>query len=135
MANYYEDPKGWDARGVDYDLLACLDYNPQPFGPGSIERVVAVWQGENDGDSWRWVILLTDGRYAYLKGWCDYTGWDCQSGAASGFFEDPDTAIRLGVPGDPDGDDVKAELRRQIAEGKEKTRHQIVGEQMREETP
>ena len=27
------------------------------------------------------VLLLADGGFAYLEGWCDYTGWGCQDGA------------------------------------------------------
>ena len=28
------------------------------------------------------VLKLKDGRFAYLTGWCDYTGWGCQDGGA-----------------------------------------------------
>jgi hypothetical protein len=27
------------------------------------------------------VMALENGRFAYLTGWCDYTGWGCQDGA------------------------------------------------------
>lgn len=27
------------------------------------------------------VLELANGRFAYLTGWCDYTGWGCQDGA------------------------------------------------------
>lgn len=85
-----------DARGIDYDLRACLEYNPQEFTIFDIETVLAVWTGENDGDDWRWVIKVTkecakkhDGRYVFLMGGCDYTGWDCQSWATSQFDKTP----------------------------------------------
>lgn len=78
--------------GIDYDLDACLEYNPQPFNILDIERVLAVWSGENDGDDWRWIILLRDGRYVFLQGGCDYTGWDCQSWATSEFAETAEQA-------------------------------------------
>lgn len=78
--------------GADYDLRACLEYNPQAFNLSDIEKVLAVWIGENDGDDWRWVIKVTKkcadkkgGRYVFLQGGCDYTGWDCQSWASSQF--------------------------------------------------
>ncbi len=61
---------------IDYDLRACLEYNPQTFGVDEIQKIHAVWEGENDSDSWRWVLQLKDGRFAFLQGWCDYTGWD-----------------------------------------------------------
>ena len=30
---------------------------------------------------WEWDVTLRDGRRFHVKGWHDYTGWDCQSGA------------------------------------------------------
>ncbi len=69
---------------LDYDLDACLRYNPQDdITPDAIEHVLAVWEGENDGDDWRWIVALTDGRFAFIQGGCDYTGWDCSSSAMS----------------------------------------------------
>jgi hypothetical protein len=69
----------------------------------AIERVVAAWgsgdgQGEDAGHC-RWaedgvtdwsggfLMRLRDGRYAYLTGWCDYTGWGCQDGARVEYFD------------------------------------------------
>lgn len=62
-----------------------------------IKRVVAAWgKGEGGGEDaghYRWsqesasdwsggfLMELLDGTYAYLTGWCDYTGWGCQDGA------------------------------------------------------
>jgi hypothetical protein len=65
-----------------YDLKACLEYNSYsiPFGEEDIENVVAQIPGHNDEDNWFWIIQLKDGRFALLDAWCDYTGWDCQSG-------------------------------------------------------
>lgn len=70
------------ARGIDYDLAACLAYNPQKFTTDDIIKVLAVWEGEREVEDWRWIIELTYG-FIFLQGWCDYTGWDCQSGARS----------------------------------------------------
>lgn len=75
--------------GVDYDLDACIHYaldNPQ-FSVYDIKKVLAVYEGENDGPSWRWVLRLNDDRIVFLTGWCDYTGWDCQSGATATFMQ------------------------------------------------
>lgn len=49
------------------------------FDLGQVKRLVALFEGENDGPNWRWLLELNDGRYASLLGGCDYTGWDCQS--------------------------------------------------------
>lgn len=51
-------------------------------------RVVAAWgtvpdrEGGTLGDwSGGFVMELVDGTFAYLEGWCDYSGWGCQDGA------------------------------------------------------
>lgn len=63
-----------------------------------IARVIAAWghgdgMGSNDSQPTGWaedsptewsggfLVQLKDGRYAYIWGWCDYTGWGCQDGA------------------------------------------------------
>lgn len=71
-------------EGLDYDLQACLEYNPQAgYTVEEIAKVCAVIEGERDEASWHWILLLNDapgrdvsGRYVYLTGSCDYTGWD-----------------------------------------------------------
>jgi hypothetical protein len=83
---------------IDYDLCACLEYNVQPgFNADDIEKVLAVWEGQNDGDDWRWVLQLKDGRFVFLQGGCDYTGWDCQSWATSVFAETPEDAAKFAL--------------------------------------
>jgi hypothetical protein len=64
--------------------------------PLDVEEVMAAWgygdgQGEDAGHC-RWadngatdwyggfLLRLADGTFAYLTGWCDYTGWGCQDG-------------------------------------------------------
>lgn len=75
---------------LDYDLGACLEYNPQDgITSESITIVVAVVEGEPDGAPYSWLVAIDD-RFAWIHGGCDYTGWDCQSWAESGF---DDTAI------------------------------------------
>lgn len=74
---------------LGYDLAAAFEYNTAPFPSTDIEEVLAVVEGYNDGDEWNWVVRLNEEegvpepstlRYAFISGWCDYTGWDCQSG-------------------------------------------------------
>ena len=102
MTSFWDAPEKFERMGVDYDLDACLQYNPQPFTIHDIEKVLAVWEGENDGDDWRWVIQLKShlqvegqtGKYVYLQGGCDYTGWDCQSWATCSVFSSKTRAAR-----------------------------------------
>ena len=126
--NYYDDPT-MEARGIDWDLLACLQYNPQDFTIEDIARVLAVYEGENDGNNWRWIIRLTDGRFVFLIGGCDYTGWDCQSGATSFIEADIAAALRHAKNRDLryDGDVAEAawaELARQLLGRKDETWHE-----------
>lgn len=88
---------GLSQRGIDYDICACLEYNGQEYDVPDIEKVLAVHEGERDGDDWRWVLLLKDGRYAFLMGGCDYTGWDCQSWATTAFADTPEGAARFAL--------------------------------------
>lgn len=50
-----------------------------------IQSVIEHDAGENDGQSWVAVLRLNDGRYCVIDAWCDYTGWDCQSGGHANF--------------------------------------------------
>lgn len=77
---YYDDPTGYNARGIDYDLIGAIENNHPGFEVDDIAEVLAVIEGENDGESWRWLLKMKGGDYILAEGWCDYTGWDCQSG-------------------------------------------------------
>lgn len=150
MTSYYDLPEGEaKAAGIDYDLAACLEYNPQgAFVVEDIQKVLAVYEGKNDEEDWRWVLRLKDGRYVFLQGGCDYTGWDCQSWATHGFAETPEEAAAQTIDGNSlpliDGqspanaglghmigllagtymnkaDEVYASLMKQITDGKDQT--------------
>ena len=61
----------------------------------SIKRVIAAYGVteasccENCGGEWSGGFLLEmkDGRFAYVTGWCDYTGWGCQDGTTVTWFD------------------------------------------------
>lgn len=44
---------------------------------GDISRAVAAWGRDGDFAEWRGGFLfeLRDGRFAYICGWCDTSGW------------------------------------------------------------
>jgi hypothetical protein len=92
-----------EERGVDYDLRACLEHNPQEkFDIYDIEQVLAVFAGENDEEDWRWIIKVNKecakrngARFVFLQGGCDYTGWDCQSWARHEFVKTAKQAAEL----------------------------------------
>lgn len=64
---------------------------------GDVAEIIAIEDGENDGESWVGVFLLHDGRYAAVEGSCDYTGWDCQSGTTVTVAASVTDAVRFGL--------------------------------------
>jgi hypothetical protein len=113
---------------TDWDLDACLDNNDIGISPSDITAILAVWEGENDEDDWRWIVQLTDGQFALIQGWCDYTGWDCQSGARVHRGDSPEDAIAAAMGQERfwEGEwalpeHVLTSLRDQLVNGKKKT--------------
>lgn len=64
------------SRLDDYDFKECMKY--APFKIEEVEDIIACVNGEADGPSWHFICKLKDGRYGYVTGSCDYTGWGCQ---------------------------------------------------------
>jgi hypothetical protein len=65
------------------DLFYAIEYNDRgPLVEGAkITDLKLEQEGCNDGDSWIWHLTVNGERWS-LEGWCDYTGWDCQSGTS-----------------------------------------------------
>lgn len=94
--SYYDNEEEFDSRKIDYDLVACLEYNDQKnFSVHDIEKVLAVHEGENDGEDWHWILELKNGKFVYLRGGCDYTGWDCQSWASSQICDSVEDCLNI----------------------------------------
>ena len=53
------------------------------FNIEDVAEIIVAEEGENDAESWVGVFKLKNGNYGYVDAWCDYTGWDCQSGGDS----------------------------------------------------
>lgn len=79
------------------DAVVDDNVSTESFGIDDVDEIIAAEEGENDGDSWLGVFKLKDGRYAMLDAWCDYTGWDCQSGGTSRVASSLDSLIRFGL--------------------------------------
>ncbi len=141
MSGYdYIDEDGSKGTGIDWNLAECLDYNPQGFTIEQVARVAAVIEGEHEGPDWHWVLELKGGQWAYLVGGCDYTGWDCQSGAWSKVVPDAITACttardltddEYGYSSPEERKKIGQALWTQIIEGKSKTARGVVAEQMK----
>jgi hypothetical protein len=60
-------------------------------------EIIAAVNGQNDGEDWVGVFKLKDGRYIKASGWCDYTGWDCQSGTSLEIAESLEDIVKFGL--------------------------------------
>lgn len=92
---YWDNQEEYAKRGMDYDFCAAVEYNNIDVDFDNVRKVLALFEGENDGDSWRWIFVTNDNRYAFMKGWCDYTGWDCQSGCNVTYFDNIKDTVRF----------------------------------------
>lgn len=78
----------WDNDDIAY----AIEHNPQSnFLISDIDVIVAEVCGEAGGADWHWIIQRKDGKFQYVFGGCDYTGWDCQSSAKA--FDPVDTVV------------------------------------------
>ena len=58
------------------DFVECITHSDiGGMLPSPGKRVLKAHGTNVDGWDGGFVILMADGRYAYSKGWCDYTGW------------------------------------------------------------
>lgn len=99
-----------------------------------VAKVIAAW-GSGDGmgtdaGHYRWgadgasdwsggfLLRLKDGRYAYITGWCDYTGWGCQDGAEVSYYDKRPKLSSLGAkPADSEWDIEPIDLNRWLKAG------------------
>lgn len=77
--------------------FACAFYGSSGYSVGEddlashpidqVIEIIAMEEGENDGNNWIGIFRLKDERYIYLIAGCDYTGWGCQEGGS--YIEKP----------------------------------------------
>jgi hypothetical protein len=70
------------------------------FTREDVAEIVAIVDGENDGDDWLGVFRLADGRFAALRAGCDYTGWGCQEGGNSDVAPSLEAIVQFGLKAD-----------------------------------
>lgn len=72
---------------------ATYDFHETLAGAGitreDVKHVHAAWGDQGDYSEWSggFLLELKDGRWAYLTGWCDTTGWGCQDGTDHKFYD------------------------------------------------
>ena len=57
-----------------YDFAECLARVELPARP---IRVTQSWSRGDSGSDWEggFIVHLANNQYAYIEGYCDYTGW------------------------------------------------------------
>lgn len=73
------------------------EYNLSGFGVEDVRFVFFEDAGCNDGESWIIAGQLKDERYFFIDAWCDYTGWDCQSGGSCTIADSFKELVELGM--------------------------------------
>lgn len=76
------------------------DISNATFSREDVDFLIGQIEGENDGPSWICYGLLKDGRYFVARGWCDYTGWDCQASNSGDVASTEYNIIRYGLSAD-----------------------------------
>lgn len=91
------------------DLAYALDNNTVKASSDTVTQVLGYIPGENDGPDWHWLVKLGNDKIAYLRGGCDYTGWDCQSYVSMvNEYDTLEQALStLGLPSDCVNSDLK----------------------------
>ena len=80
----------------DYDWREAFEC--AAVDPDNVDEVIASDEGVNDGESWIALFKMKNGTFCFLTAWCDYTGWDCQSGGDAYDGDDLKTLLLNCVP-------------------------------------
>lgn len=90
---------GW----LDRTLLYAISHHPkQEFTAGAIREFSAILvESGADEPRFLWIVRLAaepelkrPARWAAIRGWHDYTGWDCRSGLLAEFYATEADAFR-----------------------------------------
>ena len=95
-----EDVEWYSGPYIDATTTEIISQVPK--GLVTPSRIVAIphfWAVSNEGGGDRDVVLIAELRdgWASLTAWCDYTGWDCQSGGNWKWAATKDEIIKNGL--------------------------------------
>jgi hypothetical protein len=86
--------RGVVAKLLKSSLLTALGYHPQEeWRAMDLEEIVVDIDNGSDEPSFTWV-LKAKGKWMAVRGWHDYTGWDCQSGLSTETYPSKEEALR-----------------------------------------
>ena len=89
-----------EGQGPEYLPTQGYGGSVEPVKSKDVAHVIAVcsWTEEGYAEcTVMGVVLFNDGRYAYVEGGCDTTGWDCRSNVRVCFASSLNDVIRWGM--------------------------------------
>jgi len=94
-----KDSYNWQQAFEVSRSMPCANYNGNSTGisVNDIVQVIASDEGAHDVENWLGVFRLLDGRCIFVTAWCDYTGWDCQSGGQIWVAEDLESLVQYAI--------------------------------------
>ncbi len=63
----------------------------------NLQEIFYFQTGQCDGDNWYVLGQFSNGVYFYINAWCDYTGFDCQSGIRVHCSKDLNLLKKMGI--------------------------------------
>lgn len=80
----------------DWNLECALREHPQFWSLSDVETVALAVDNsdEKDEPDYTWILKLKGGQWLAVRGWHDYTGWDCQSGLTTEKYASESDAFR-----------------------------------------
>jgi len=89
----------WQQAFMASDEMLCEGATcaVSPVTVDNVSMILAYDEGVNDDQSWVAIVQLDDGRWAFVDAWCDYTGWDCQSGGQKWLSHSIENLWRFGI--------------------------------------
>ena len=72
----YASNTGYGAEGTSINKIDNENVSTDWFSLKDVDKIIASYEGENDGPDWLAVGQLKDKRYFFISAECDYTGWE-----------------------------------------------------------
>lgn len=73
-----DEDEGYEIEDMIIPMPGEPDEEAGDF-PNNIRKYLWIYEGANDEEPWLALVELDNGNYAYYRGECDYTGFECQS--------------------------------------------------------
>lgn len=94
--NENDEDEGYDIN----DMIIPMPGEPEEEAgdfPNNIQKYLWVYEGANDEEPWLALVQLDNGNYAFYRGECDYTGFDCQGAMELYVSKSLETLVRMAM--------------------------------------